>query len=38
MEFGLLTGGDLLYARKVRSVALNKESDISFSGTWTITF
>lgn len=38
LEFGLLTGGGLLYARKVRSVALNKESDISFTGTWTITF
>lgn len=38
MEFGLLTAGGLLYARKVRSVALNKESDISFTGTWTITF
>ncbi len=38
MEFGLLTAGDLLYARKSRTAALNKESDISFSGTWTITF
>lgn len=38
MEFGLLTAGDLLYARKTRSAALNKESDISLTGTWTITF
>lgn len=38
LEFGLLTAGDLLYARKTRAAALNKESDISFSGTWTITF
>lgn len=38
LEFGLLTADGLLYARKVRSVALNKASDISFSGTWTITF
>lgn len=38
LEFGLLTAGDLLYARKTRSAALNKESDISFTGTWTITF
>jgi hypothetical protein len=38
MEFGLLTAGSVLYARKVRTVALNKESDLSFSGTWTITF
>jgi hypothetical protein len=38
MEFGLLNAGGTLYARKVRSSALNKESDISFSGSWTITF
>jgi hypothetical protein len=38
LEFGLLTAGSVLYARKVRTTALNKESDISFSGTWTITF
>lgn len=38
MEFGLLTAGDLLYARKTRSAALNKDSDISLTGTWTITF
>lgn len=37
-EFGLLTAGGVLYARKTRSAALNKESDISVSGTWTITF
>lgn len=38
MEFGLLTAGNVLYARKTRAAALNKESDLSFSGTWTITF
>lgn len=38
LEFGLFTAGGLLYARKTRTTALNKESDISFSGTWTITF
>ena len=38
LEFGLLTGGDVLYARKVREAALNKDSDISISGSWTITF
>lgn len=38
MEFGLLTAGNVLYARKVRSAALNKDSDLSFSGTWTISF
>lgn len=38
MEFGLLTAGGTLYSRLVRSVALNKASDISLSGTWTINF
>jgi hypothetical protein len=38
LEFGLLTAGGVLYARKVRSVALNKDSDLSLSGTWTISF
>lgn len=38
MEFGLFTVGGSLYARKVRAVPLNKESDISLSGSWTITF
>jgi hypothetical protein len=38
MEFGLLTAGGLLYARKTRAAALQKENDISFNGTWTITF
>lgn len=38
LEFGLLTAGGVLYARKNRATALNKESDITFSGTWTISF
>lgn len=38
LEFGLLTAGGVLYARKVRAAALNKDSGISFTGTWTITF
>jgi hypothetical protein len=38
MEFGLLTAGGVLYARRVRASALVKTSDISFTGTWTITF
>lgn len=38
LEFGLLTAGGVLYARKIRAAALNKESDISFTGTWTISF
>jgi hypothetical protein len=37
-EFGLLTAGAALFSRKVRSVPLNKDSDISFAGTWAITF
>lgn len=37
-EFGLITAGGTLYARKVRSQPLNKDTDISFSGTWTISF
>jgi len=37
-EFGLLTGVGMLYARKVRSAPLNKDSDLSFAGTWTINF
>jgi len=37
-EFGLLTPSGLLYARKVRAVALApKDSTLSMSGTWTIT-
>jgi len=38
MEFGLLTTGNVLYARKTRALALNKDSDISLTGSWTITF
>ena len=38
MEFGLLTAAGVLYARRVRSAALNKDSDISINGSWTITF
>jgi hypothetical protein len=38
MEFGLLTAGNVLYARRVRASALNKESDLTLSGSWVITF
>ena len=38
MEFGLLTGDGTLFARKVRSAAFNKDSDVSVAGTWTLTF
>ena len=37
-EFGLLTAGGALYARKVRSAPLTKNSSLSFTGTWTIAF
>lgn len=38
LEFGLLTAGGVLYARKIRSTALNKDTDITLSGTWVISF
>jgi hypothetical protein len=38
LEFGLLTAGNVLYARKVRSAALNKDTDVSLTGSWTISF
>lgn len=37
-EFGLLTAGNVLYARRTRTSALSKDADIALSGTWTITF
>lgn len=37
-EFGLLTAAGTLYARKTRSAPLNFNSDISFQGSWTISF
>lgn len=36
-EFGLICSDDTLFSRKTRGV-IEKESDISLSGTWTITF
>jgi hypothetical protein len=38
LEFGLISGDGSLYARRVRAGALSKESDISLTGYWTITF
>lgn len=38
LEFGLLTASGTLFARKTRTTSLNKESDISLSGTWTISY
>jgi hypothetical protein len=37
-EFGLLTGDDRLFARKIRINSINKESDISVDGSWTIIY
>lgn len=37
-EFGLICADGSLFARKNRSAALAKDSDISLSGTWTIQF
>ena len=37
-EFGLFTAGSILFARRVRSGAIQKESDLTLTGTWTITF
>lgn len=37
-EFGLLTAGGALYARKVRALPLNKGDDITLAGTWTVSF
>ena len=37
-EFGLLTANGTLYARKTRSAPINKLSDLTFAGTWTIVF
>ena len=38
LEFGLITENGTLYARRVRSAALNKASDITLNGSWLITF
>lgn len=38
LEFGLLTAGGTLIARRVRSAALNKDTDLTLNGTWQITF
>jgi hypothetical protein len=37
-EFGLLTADGQLFARKTRVNPINKESDISVEGSWTIIF
>lgn len=37
-EFGLFTAGDVLFARRVRTGPLQKESDLTLTGTWTITY
>ena len=37
-EFGLITAGGSLFARRVRATALNKDASISLTGSWRITF
>jgi hypothetical protein len=37
-EFGLFMANNALFARRVRNTPLNKESDISLEGSWTIIF
>lgn len=37
-EFGLFTAAGVLYARKTRTSPLNKDTDLSFTGTWVISF
>jgi hypothetical protein len=38
MEFGMLTNDGKLFCRRTRSTPINKQSDISLEGTWTIIF
>jgi hypothetical protein len=38
IEFGLLTADGNLFCRRTRTTPINKESDISLEGTWTIIF
>lgn len=38
LEFGLLTAGNVLYARKIRTTPLNKDLDVSLTGSWLISF
>lgn len=37
-EFGLITASGTLHARKVRTAALAKASDMSLSGSWTLLY
>ena len=38
MEFGLLCEDGTLFARRIRQTPLNKDSDFSLEGDWTIVF
>lgn len=38
LEFGLLCDNGDLFARRIRSAVLNKASDITITGEWTISF
>lgn len=37
-EFGLMTAGGQLFARRTRAAALPKDADLAFSGAWTLSF
>lgn len=37
-EFGLFTASGLLHARKVRTGAINKNSDLTLSGSWLLEY
>jgi hypothetical protein len=38
LEFGLLCADETLFARRTRTKPVNKESDISMQGNWTIVY
>ena len=38
LEFGLFTTGNVLFARKTRTGAIVKDSDLSLAGSWRINF
>ncbi len=38
LEFGLFSASNVLFARRVRATPLNKASDVTLTGSWTITF
>jgi hypothetical protein len=38
LEFGLICSDNSLFARRTRNTPINKESDLSIEGTWTVIF